>query len=277
MRVCVCFALSFVVVATLASPAWSQAEQQAQAQAVAGSRARSEGSGEATASGKGGAATLRSGTKISAQLQSTVDAHTARRGDKVEARVTKSVKQDGRIVIHKGDRLVGQVTEVQASQTANAGSRLAITFDQLVSGESTSQLHTVLTSVFSTQSEGGAQQPMASEPIPMMAPAAGAGGQRGAGGGLLGGAGSTLRSATSVAGSAVGQVGGTVGAATKSNSEGSLVAPLRAVSLHAESQGNGQAQTSSVLSTRRGDLRLDSGTNAQFRVAGEAEAGGQAK
>src|SRR6266404_913456 len=41
---------------------------------------------------------LRSGTKISAALESAVDAKTAKPGDEVTAKVTHNVKQDGKVV-----------------------------------------------------------------------------------------------------------------------------------------------------------------------------------
>ena len=84
-------------------------------------------------------------------------------------------------------------------------------------------------------------------------------------------AGTTLGGTTGALGSTVGKVGATGGASGASNSAAGVVAPLRSVRLNSEAQGNGQAGTSSVLSTRRGDLRLDSGTNMEFRVSGQAE------
>ena len=206
------------------------------------------------------AAAVKAGTKLKAELESAVDTRTAKPGDEVVARVTKDVKQDGKAVVRKGDRLKGRITEVKAPQAkgeanaaAEAGSQVAVVFDRLVQGESTSQLNAVLTTVLSTPSERRAreEQAMRDEPVmaaPSPAPAP-AGGSASGNAGLLGGTTSTVVSVAGVAGSATGAVAGT-----------------------ADSTLTGAG---SVLSTREGHLRLDSGTRLEFRVAAQAE--GQAK
>jgi len=60
------------------------------------------------------AAGIRAGTKIKAELESTLDARTAKPGDEVTTRVTQDVKQKGQTVVRKGDHLVGRVTEGEA-------------------------------------------------------------------------------------------------------------------------------------------------------------------
>lgn len=250
------------------------------------------------------AAAVKTGTKLKAELESTVDTRTAKPGDEVVARVTRDVKQDGETVVHKGDRLKGHITDVQAPKesgeakaAAESGSRLAVVFDQLVQGESTTQLNTVLTTVLSTPSERRARQEQATRDEPMMAapgPApAPAGGSASGNAGLLGGATSTVGSAVGVtgsvagsvaatadstlagAGSAVGGVGSTLGATTDTavgGTAGALVAtPMKAIRLDSQAQAENQTAANSVLSTRQGHLRLESGTQLQFRVAGSAE------
>jgi hypothetical protein len=162
---------------------WSTARLAEQAQASASSAASAVSSSAAMASAKGQSAEIRDGTKISAELASNIDARKAKPGDKVVARVTKNVKQHGKVVIHKGDRLVGHVTSVQNSLKGKSGSSLGVRFDQLVQGNTTTQLNTVLTSVFSAQSngqmEGSEDMGMPAMPAPVTVPAGGGG--RGAG------------------------------------------------------------------------------------------------
>jgi hypothetical protein len=221
-------------------------------------------------------ADVNSGTKVAAELTSALDARTAKPGDEVIAKVTKDVKQDGRTVIHKGDRLVGHVTEVQGGAAANAGSRLAVTFDQLQSGSSTFQLNSVLSSVFSARSEEGAQGGAAPMPAISPGPSRSSGSS---GGGLLGGAtssvGSTVNSTVGAAGSAGGVVGGAAGVAHSSTAgssgRGGLVAPLSSIRVRSDAQGSQDAGVNSVLSARHGDVRLESGTRMEFRVTGTAE------
>jgi hypothetical protein len=217
------------------------------------------------------------------------------------ARVTKDVKQNGRTVIHKGDRLVGHVTDVQAAATSKASSRLAVQFDSLMSGESSTQLHTVITSLFSSRAEGSAQEEEMGGPMlgPGRGPVASGGGRGAGGGGLLGGVGSTVNAAGSVAGnvgstasstlggatnaagSAVGGVGAGVGATARAagsnNTSAGLATPISSVHILWESGVDQQAGANSVLTTRHGGLRVESGTQMQFRVAAQSEAGGEAK
>ena len=248
---------------------------------------------------------LKEGTKISADLASTVDASMAKPGDQVVARVTKNVKDHGQTVIRKGDELVGRVTQVQAAGSGNAGSSVGIAFDRVVEGNSSSQLTAVLNSVVSTPSERRAeQQQMAEEPISGPVVTGGgsaAGGGRASGGGLVGGvgsaagsvagaasstvgatansAGSTINSTTAgatsatgnLAGNAVGAVNATGGA--RSGGGALIPTPRNAIRLSTEGQGQAsqQAGTSSLLSTRKGNLRLEQGTELQFRAAASAD------
>jgi hypothetical protein len=249
------------------------------------------------------AAALKAGTKLKAELESTVDTRTAKPGDEVVARVTRDVKQDGQTVVRKGDRLKGRITEVQspsakgeANAAAEAGSRMAVVFDRLVQGESTSQLNAVLTGVLSTPAERRARQQQAMQEEPMMAPPAPApapGGASGSGNtGLLGGVSSTVGSVANVAGSATGNVTGavdstlagadsTLGATTDAavgSTLGAVVAtPAKAIRLDSQAQAQSQTGASSVLSTREGHLRLESGTRLEFRVAGEADSQAKSK
>jgi hypothetical protein len=262
-----------VLLVALAAPGWSQ---QTQATGQAAAQAAGQASAEA---GKNAAAAVRSGTKINAELESTVDTRNAKPGDEVVARVTKKVKQDGKTVVRKGDRLLGRVQSVRADAEGKAGSSMSVVFDRLVSGEATSELHTVVSAVLSTPRERAEQQARLAEPMPAPAPATAGGG--GSGGGLVGGVtstvGSTVGSTASAAGGVVGGVGSTVGATTQSTlgaTSGALLStPARAIRIDSQAQAENQTSANSVLSTRQGHLRLESGTQMQFRVAGEADAG----
>lgn len=224
---------------------------------------------------------IRAGTRINAELESTLDAKTAKPDDQVAARVTKDVKENGRTVVRKGDRLIGKVVEARADATGKAGSQLNVVFDRLASAQGETQLNTVLSSVLSTPSEERAERQQQSEAPPMMEPMpAPSGGAVGGGGGLVGGVtssvGSTVGAATGAVGSTVGGVGGTLDAATRTTAGNAtnlgLATPMRAIHIESRSQAENQTSANSVLSTRQGDLRLESGTRMQFRVAANSEA-----
>ena len=273
-----------VMMAGLVQFAWSATPASGQAQATTSSAASAVSSTAAAASTKGQSAEIKNGTKISAELMSNIDARKAKEGDKVVARVTKNVKQHGKVVVHKGDRLVGHVTSVKNSLNGKEGSSLGVRFDQLVQGNSTTQLNTVLTSVLAArgQEEGYDSMEMPSMPEPAV-PSVGGGG----GGGMLGGvggavgsvggaAGSTVGSSVGAAGSTLGQGGGAVGATTENtlgaNSNLGLSTPIRQIHIGSSASASSSAGTSSMLSTRKGNLQLSSGTQMKFRVAADSSA-----
>ncbi len=251
------------------------------ATAEAQSSAQSQAKSSAQAQKAGDSAAIRSGTKINAELVSALDTRTAKRGDEVTARATKDVKQSGRTVIHKGDRLLGRVTDVQSAASADAGSRLAVTFDRLVQGETTTQLNAVVRSIISTPSQERAQREQMTRDEPMAAPrptpAASSSSSASGGGSLVGGATSTVGSAvggaTSTVGSTVGGAGSTVGAAAGAD----LSTPIQAIRIQSNAQGENQTGLASALSTRRGDLRLESGTRLQLQVAADSQSQAKSK
>ena len=255
---------------------WSATPASGQAQATANSAASAASSTAAAASTKGQSAEIKNGTKISTELMSNIDARKAKEGDKVVARVTKKVKQHGKVVVHKGDRLVGHVTSVKNSLNGKGGSSLGVRFDQLVQGNSTTQLNTVLTSVLAARGEAQGSDSMAMPAMPApVAPSTGGGG-----GGLLGGVGgavgSTVGSTAGAAGSTLGEAGGAVGATAQNtlgaNSNIGLSTPVRQIHVGSSASAQSSVGTSSMLSTRKGNLRLASGTRMKFRVAADSSA-----
>ncbi|HXH49459.1 MAG TPA: hypothetical protein VNM47_08940 [Terriglobia bacterium] len=260
-----------VMIAAAVQIGWSATPASGQAQASASSATSAVSSTAAAASTRGQSAEIKNGTKISTELVSNIDASKAKEGDKVVARVTNNVKQHGKVVVHKGDKLVGHVTSVQSSLNGKGGSSLGVQFDQLVQGNSTTQLNAVLTSVFSARGQalGSDDMGMSAMPAPVGPPAGGGGG-----GGLLGGAGaavgSTVGSTVGAAGSTLGQAGGAVGATTQNtlgaNSNLGLATPVHQIHVGSSASAESSAGTSSMLSTRKGDLKLASGTRMQFRV-----------
>lgn len=75
---------------------------------------------------------LAKGIYLNAQFSKTVDAKNANAGDEVTARVTNKVRFEGKIVLRKGAKLIGHVTEVHASTRENPESKVGIAFDKIV-------------------------------------------------------------------------------------------------------------------------------------------------
>ena len=72
------------------------------------------------------------GSTIPVTLEKGVDAHKNKAGDKVIARTTENVKSEGNVVIPRGSRIVGRVSEAKARSTEEPQSVLGIIFDQAV-------------------------------------------------------------------------------------------------------------------------------------------------
>jgi hypothetical protein len=271
-----------------AASANASADASAQAETSREPKAKSEpkydGGKSSSGDSSGGAkAALSSGDNLQAELTKPVDAKKAKPGDPVEAKVTRDVKENGKVVIHKGSRLVGHVTEAKARSKDQASSTLGIAFDKafLKGGEEMSFISViqaiappVQTTVNTAADEnaaiaGGGAAPMPSGP-----------GARMPGGGVVGGA-------TSTAGGAVSGATGTVAGATGAtravgglNAQGQLSNASRGaigfegLVLNTPSpvmaSAQGSAQGSLITSTSR-NVRLEGGTQVLLRITGSAQ------
>ncbi len=198
------------------------------------------------------------------------------------------------MVIHKGDRLMGHITEVESNTSGSSGSWLGIAFNQLVEGGTKSSLNAVVTSVIAdeVQTRNSGSLYDESEPMtPLAAPSSA--GRASGGGGLMGTVGSAANSTAGVtssavgsvattaaasvgaAGSTLGHVGGAIQPTTQTsagNSSGvGLATPARAIHLSSQAQASQLSSVTSVFSTRKGNLRLDSGTRLEFKVAASGD------
>src|ERR1700748_1188606 len=75
---------------------------------------------------------LSNGTQLQAELTRSVDAKKAKAGDEVTAKVTQDVKVNGSVVLQKGSKLEGHITEAQA-KTKDGESKLGVLFNVAVS------------------------------------------------------------------------------------------------------------------------------------------------
>ena len=263
------------------------ADANAKADAKHGSKqangsASGSGSGSAGVSTNSAAAALDSGTNIQAELTKSLDAKKAKAGDEVTAKVTEDVKSNGQVVIHKGSKLVGHVTEVKARSKEDSESRLGLAFDRAVlkNGEQVA-LGAAVQAL--APPANAAASAMNSDSLGVGGAPAGGGAARsgGGGGGMLGGvaggatstAGSTVggvgNTAGSVTNSTTGAVGGTVGGASGVAGSGVLNSTSHGVvgmqGLNLSSATSGSA-TASVLSSTTQNVKLDSGTQMLLQV-----------
>jgi len=265
-------------------PVYSQASQ-------AGATATAQGS--AAVKGQQAQSSLAAGTAVNAELDRSLDSKKAKVGDAVIVRTTEAVKEDGKVVLPKGTKLVGHLTRVSARGKGDGDSTLGVQFDraELKGGQEMAVQLTLqaiaapagvaaiggddlqgMGSSGASSSMGGANRTSVGPPV----------------GGAVSGAGSTAaRTAGDVSGTATSTVNSTAntaaGATTQGetgglNSSGQLAANSRGVfglnglTLSAETSNSTQG---SVIASSGKSVRLDSGTRLLLTTQANTSASAQ--
>src|SRR5713226_3922707 len=138
-------ATSVVVLASMlvvtASAVHAQGGAQASASASSSTSVQADKSGAAASSNtststsaKSGhsSASLSNGTAMNAALSQPVDAKKNKPGDQVTARTTEATKSGGKVVIPRGTKLIGHVTECKQRSKEEKESALGIVFDKAI-------------------------------------------------------------------------------------------------------------------------------------------------
>jgi hypothetical protein len=258
-----------------------------------GAQASGSGSAKSSASATGNAgnnsASVSKDMNINAALASSLDAKRSKPGDVVEARTTEDVKQDGKVVLKKGTRLVGHVTQAQARANGQAQSQLGIMFDRAVMKNGQEMPLNASIQALATAQSAAAASAGADD---MMASGGGMGAMQGSArgvGGLAGGvastAGATADATTgtvmNTASSVSSNAGGTLNTATRSTgavggltSSGRLASNSKGVfgleGLSIDSAASSATQGSMIVSSTK-NVHLDSGTQLLLRATGQAQ------
>jgi hypothetical protein len=122
---------------------------------------------------------LPAGTVLAAELSKTIDAHKAKQGDPVAARITQDMLANGKVVIPHDSKITGHITEVQGrpkGQKGEANSTIGVAFDQIdIKGGHQVPLHADIQAIAKPLTPGLAPNP------------GGEAGNGGYGGGTIGG------------------------------------------------------------------------------------------
>jgi hypothetical protein len=253
-----------------------------------GASTSSNNSGSASAKAGQSSASLASGTAMNAALSRPVDVKKNKPGDPVTAKTTEPTKSDGKVIIPKGSKLVGHVTECKQRSKEEKESAMGIVFDKAIlkNGEEI-PLNVSIVAV-------SAAQTAASSAIggdDLSAGGGAVGSARGSGGGALGGVRSTAGVATGAVTNTAANAGGVGGGALNStantagatrgavgglNAAGQLTSNSQGVfgleGLNLSSAAANSTQGSLITSTSR-NVHLDSGT--QFLLVSQAQAATQ--
>lgn len=250
------------------------------------SGAAGSGSGSAAADAGNASAVLNSGTTLQAELTRSLDAKKAKPGDEVTARLTQDVRSDGKVVLHKGSKVVGHVTEAQAKGKENSESKLGVVFDKAVlKGGQEVAFNSVVQAV-APPAQGAAS--LAGDENSNLG--GGLGGDTGMGSGSSRGSGmgpvsspvvgvpavgGVGRTAGSVANSTTGAVSGSVNNTAGVAANGALsstsrgVVGLQGLALNTAAAGSAQG---SVISSASRNVKLDTGTQLVLQVTGSVAA-----
>jgi hypothetical protein len=204
---------------------------------------------------------LQAGSTFQAELAKPVDARKNKPGDEVVARTTQAVKSNGKVVLPKGSKIVGHVTDVKAREKGQQESHVAIAFEHAVLKDGTHMpviltLQAIGSSQANTSAAMADDSAMAGESVGGMATASGSA----AGRGVVGGVASTTGRVVNTAGSATGATLNTAGA----NAAGGLTSSSRGVvglpGLTLSSATSSATAVGAVISSSTSNVHLDSGT-----------------
>lgn len=192
------------------------------------------------------AITLESDTRLTGQLQNRLDARKVKAGDLVILKLSQDIKSNGEVVVKKGSRLVGHITEARRQTKGEKMSSLNIVFDHLQNGTMEIPINAAITSITQAINHTAVDDGMFDSNTSANSSSR-ASSRSQQSGGLIGGATNT--------------VGGVVNSTTETSghTSGSLGQTLKGVQIMQSS--NAKADGTSTLSLTGGDLRLEKGTS----------------
>jgi hypothetical protein len=192
------------------------------------------------------AITLESGTRLTGQLQNRLDARKVKAGDLVILQLSQGIKSNGEVIVKKGSRLVGHITEARRQTKGEKMSSLNIVFDHLQNGTMEIPINAAITSITQAMNHTAVDDGMFDSNTSANSSSR-ASSRSQQSGGLIGGATNT--------------VGGVVNSTTETagHTSGSLGQTLKGVQIMQSS--NAKADGTSTLSLTGGDLRLEKGTS----------------
>jgi hypothetical protein len=255
-----------------ASPSGAQVQSQSGAQADSQSALSTKEGNHSAKLGASDSNQLASGSAIHAQLEKPVDARKCKPGDEVVAKTTQSVKSHGEVIVPKGSRIVGHVTEAKARAKGQSESAVGIAFDHAVLKDGREvPLAASIQAISSSQASGaadfGGDSAAAAEDTGGMASgavAAPAGGVLGGAGRAVGTTGGVLANTSSTVG---GAAGGTLHGATSASgalsSTSHGVVGLNGLSLNSVAENSTQG---SLITSNTQNVHLDSGTQMILHV-----------
>lgn len=234
---------------------------------------KSSAKSSSSVSKQNGAINIASGTEIAGELQNSLNVEKAKVGDQVVLKTKKAIKQNGEVVIEKGSKLIGRVTEVKERMKGEAASRIGVLFDTLKHGDMTMPVQASIVSVVNVAgratagntdvwADGGASSRTSSSTQ-----------SSGSSGGLLGGVTSTAGGVVNTATSTVGGVANTA-TSTVSGAANTTTGAVGSLGrIQVSQSADASASGGSTLSLTGGNLKLEKGTTFNVALNSRANTG----
>jgi hypothetical protein len=203
-------------------------------------------------------ASLASGTTLNASLSQSVDAKKNKPGDPITAKTSEAVKSEGQVIIPKGSKLVGHITQSKQRSKEDKESAVGVVFDRAIL-KSGQELPLNVTIRALAASQSAASSSFGGDDLSAGSGVMGSG--RASGGGALGGVRST-------AGAAAGTVSNTAANAGRAAS-GTVDSTVNAAGVVNGSVG-GLNATGQLATNSQGVFGLEG-----LRLASAASAGAQ--
>lgn len=265
------FYLSLGLLLALGLPALAQNQKTASNDAPKAKKVRAN-SDSSSKNDVAAGSLLEAGTSLEAQLQSMLDVKKSKVGDEVVLKTTKTIKQNGEVIVPKGTQLIGRVTEVQQRTKDNAVSKVGIIFDRIHGKELDAPFSASIVSLVAAKANAAAGDVLSADLSGSGSGSASAsrgsgGGLLGGGGGLLGGVGSTVNSTLGTATNTVGSVSNAA-VGTVRQTTGTVGRTVSGVQI--SQSASGSASSASTLSATGKDLRIEKGATFNLKVDSSA-------
>lgn len=210
---------------------------------------------------------LESGTKLEAQLESTLDVKKSKPGDAVVLKTTQAVRQNGRVVVEKGARLIGRVTEVQQKTRQNGATRLGVVFEKIQGNNFNAPISATIIAITQATADSSIGDSSDSN-ISGRSSSSGSVSSSSGSSGLLGGVGNTVGGVLNTTTQTVGGVTGTA-AQTAGTTARTLGRTINGIQISGSTDASAGAST--TLSTGSNNLRLEKGVRFQLRLSQSAQ------
>ena len=212
---------------------------------------------------------LKANTALEAELQKTLDVKNAGIGDEVVLRVTQTIKQDGEVIVPKGAKILGRVTEVQEKTKNNAMSKLGVVFDRIEGKNLNSPINATITSITNVASGASVNNDLFSSDTSANSKSnSSVSSSSSSGGGLLGGVtntvGGVVNTTTNTVGSVTNTAGQTLGGAT-----GTVGNTVRGINI--SQSASGSANGSTMLSAQNKNLKVEKGATFRLLISESVE------